>query len=214
MERLPAVFRLLAPVILLFHLFNPFHSSYDKMIRKVEGSLVRIEGQKVLIEDGQTMEVHYVCTGFVVAPDLVMTAAHCLGDEMTADGAIAQMMRANLSTDILLLQTSTDRPALTFRTEPLQRFDLVTGLGYGNAWSRASILRLPVIFVDYSPIPGFPPVDIVQGGWIHGMSGGPVVDSDGHVAFMVNGSFSGGEGALSAGFGIGAEAMQEILVGL
>jgi S1-C subfamily serine protease len=189
--------RLLLPFILFLSLFHG--PTYTQVVEKAQSSVVRLTG---------TMEeAHYSCTGFVIRVHRVLTAAHCKGENMTADRIPVTVLRANTDTDLMLLDVDTNKPALKFRDLPVVRFENLTAIGYGFGWPYLTVLNVRALLVDVSPESDLTPGLIVQGGYIHGMSGGPVIDSVGQVVGIVQQTNEG------VGYGVTVTIIKAFLLG-
>lgn len=172
-----------------------------RVINRVQASVVRITGVQ---EDGP-----YTCSGFVVRPQLVLTANHCLGVAMTADGGPTWAIRhSDTHTDLALLVVATPKRPLTFRGTDVGRFDTVHGIGYalGATYLTVSFSRVMAVhgMLDGLSLPGL----VVTPAYISGMSGGPVVDEYGEVVAMAQDADEG------VGYGVEVAIMQAFLVGL
>lgn len=179
-----------------------FNTEPTRVINYAQGSVVRISG---VDEDSH----RYACTGFVIRPQLVLTAAHCTGAEMTADGSSTFVVRkSDDTTDLALLAVATNKAPMHFRVADIARFDEVHGIGYafGNNYLTVSFAR--VAAVNKAPEGDMLPGILVQPGYIKGMSGGPVIDEYGEVIGMVQQTQRG------MGYGVGVLIMQAFLVGL
>lgn len=184
----------------LSSIFAPFRTSpTHRMISTVTASIVRIE---ITHEDGKG-----VCTGFVVAVDRVQTAAHCLGDVMTADGEDATVVAIDPSLDLMLLKATTHKPALRFADKAPEVYSQVVGIGYAQGFTRVIALFAMVELHDYAPGEGIAPGLIVVGPWIHGMSGGPVVNLRGEVVGIVQRANDG------LGYGVSAQVVRDFMRG-
>ncbi len=181
--------RLLAASLLSLSLLGVHSESYTEMVDRVTSSIVRITSS-----DGS-------CTGFVIETHLVLTADHCLGEDMEADKQPATVVSADEGTDLLLLFVPTlAKPALAFEDVPVTRFEMLTAIGYGFGWTQPTVIRATVMLVSQAPDEGVAPGIVVQGGYIHGMSGGPVVDDNGKVVSIAQ--------QVSEGTGYGVDTKQ------
>ncbi len=137
--------------------------------------------------------VHYSCTGFVIAENRVLTAAHCVGDSMRTDGhLVREVIKADKVNDLAVLDTPTldltnsQKPALPLRDQPLERFENVIGLGYAFGFEKPLATFNQVMILAYTPdADEMGPGVWVSGGYHPGMSGGPLVDAAGYVVGVV-----------------------------
>jgi S1-C subfamily serine protease len=140
-------------------------------------------------------------SGFVVAPDRVMTNAHVVAGTAgivvdTANGPMdAEVVLFDPSADVAVLEVpGLDAPVLNFAPEPAQTGDSALVLGYpGGGPYTASAARVREILDLSGP-------DIYRAGTVQrevytvrgsirqGNSGGPLVDSDGRVLGVVFGA--------------------------
>ena len=74
------------------------------------------------------------CTGFVVASQVVVTAAHCVdGDESAfIDGVVGTRTKIDDTIDLALVSAEIAKPILLLRQSPLRPFESLTAIGY--AW--------------------------------------------------------------------------------
>jgi len=210
--------RLLVPFLAVGSLLHPHHQSdpYTHMVEKVEKSVVRITGEMTRETMFGTQQGTYTCTGEVIAVDRVLTAAHCIGQKMKTDQDEVQVViKADKTLDLALLATNThQKPSMKFRQAPVVRFEVLTAIGYAYGYTELSVLLERVFFVH--SYPWGPEEDgtqtpagiIVQGGYIGGMSGGPVVDAKGLQVSIVQ---RGGE---FVGYGVDVAAIQGFLAGV
>ena len=140
-------------------------------------------------------------TGFVVAPDTIMTNAHVVAgtdsvDLLTNQGKVkAQVTYYNPSTDIALLKTSNfDAAPLPWAEQVAEHGQDVIVLGYpmGGNYT-ASPARVRDNFVVSGPnIYANQRVEreaySLRGHVVQGNSGGPLVDTNGHVLGLVFGA--------------------------
>jgi hypothetical protein len=133
-------------------------------------------------------------TGFAISEHELMTSYHVIEDEPSPkivyqDNTIELpvSMKGNKDLDIAIITVKQSFPALTttFASEPLMQFgEPVYSIGYPNG---SDMPGAPMIsqgwFEGTRMIPDWLPVSFVETGMtiISGMSGGPLVDSCGHV---------------------------------
>ena len=104
---------------LLALLFGWFHPTpYDQMVARTTASIVRITGVHQSDDGFQP----YVCTGFVIRESRILTAGHCAGLQMRADGQEATPLKLDFYYDLLLLKVHTDKPALSFNEDSVSPF--------------------------------------------------------------------------------------------
>jgi S1-C subfamily serine protease len=179
------------------------------MVDRVSSSIVRITGEKDMMAHYGPVHSGYVCSGFVFRPHQVLTAHHCLGENLRADGVLVKkVLKIDEYYDLALLAVDTQKSALVLRDTPVVRFEPVTAIGYAWGWNRLTVLQVRVFLVDMSPDEMTAPGLITQGGAIGGMSGGPVVDSNGQVVCIVQHSNEG------IGHGVGVQIIRVFLLGV
>lgn len=209
--------KLLLPFFAVGSLLHPHHSSdpYTQMVEKVEKSMVRITGEMTRETMFGTQQGTYTCTGEVIAPDKVLTAAHCVHDNMKSDMDKVLVLGVDKTLDLALLLTDThQKPSMKFRQAPVVRFEVLTAIGYAYGHTELSVLLERVFFVH--SYPWGPDEDgiqtpagiIVQGGYIGGMSGGPVVDAKGLQVSIVQ------RGREFVGYGVDVATIQSFLAGV
>lgn len=206
------MFKLIAVPILAFSLITPFNfignlfKGPARVEDRVASSLYRITGSADVETILGKRHVDYICTGFQVAPGRIMTAAHCVGDDMKADGMAVKVISADKYFDLALLSGGLNRPALKFRERAVERFEQLISLGYGYGWNKLTIMTHEVMIPNYRVVDQVAVGMIVRGGYIGGMSGGPVVDQSGLVVGVVQMSNS------QVGFSVGTTVIKTFLL--
>lgn len=187
---------LLIPFLALGGLFHSHQTTYTKMVDRVQSSIIRVTGEKDFMTQFGPMHGMYVCTGEVIDQDRVLTAGHCAGDAMTADGQPAKLLKVDEHADLALLETATHKPFLHFSHSHVKRFDTLTAIGYAFGINVITVLDVKAFLFDITPpweaadeksAPGM----LMQNSVIGGMSGGPIVNQKGQQVGIVQ---QGGEG--------------------
>lgn len=173
--------------------------SASPAINTVRASILRIETIFPFDEKG-------VCTGFVVNPNRVLTAAHCLGPIMTADGQEAILLHADDYYDLALLATKSSKAPLHLRDYPVIMGESLQGTGYAWGWSIAITIDQAVLVPNVSPARSIASGIITHGGYEGGMSGGPITDVYGDVVGVIQRKLS------QEGYGVGVAAIKAFLV--
>ncbi len=149
----------------------------------------------------------YVCTGVVVSSLMkqVLTAKHCVESEGRMLPALADNLPTTLvkaDDDLALLAVpDLDKPRLDTRKTRVAIGDLTYAFGFG--YGLPTVLMRPIVWiVNYHQT-----VDqedlVVDGPFVQGMSGGPVVDANGKLIGIVQKAndvlgFASGPGAIKA----------------
>jgi hypothetical protein len=176
------VFRLVAVVLMLLAVpagaVNEWVSVGNMLVRSTASV------QQYVTHDDGTQSWQTVCTAFSIDEhrQLFMTAAHCLDNPIKVDWQNAWTVYENGALDLAVLQSpGVKRPALKPRTAPIPfGLDVASfghAYGYETPQLRAGIVAHPEAlipelkqtFLVFLPAP------------IGGMSGGPIVDSEGKV---------------------------------
>jgi Trypsin-like peptidase domain len=204
--------KLLLPFLAIGSLFHPSSDPYTRMVNKTEMSIVRITGEKDAVNMfGQPVHFAYVCTGEVIAPGRVLSAAHCVGDNMKADLDALMPLKIDQSLDLALLTTDThQKPALKLRSTNALQFEQLTAIGYAFGYKDISVLLVTPFLLDASPWTNedespLAPGMIVEGEYIGGMSGGPVVDAKGLQVGIIQ------QGGSGVGYGVEASTIRAFL---
>ncbi len=201
---------LLLPFILFASLFHSHATMQSRLVGRTTSSIVRITGQATVVDPFRGfVQAQYVCTGEVIAPKRVLTAAHCLGEQMRADGVLVKVIDFDKYYDLALVAVDTDKPSLTFRDYEAELYEPLIAIGYAQGYPVVTAMNVHPVQVNLIPYPGLPVGILVQGDYIEGMSGGPVIDMDGDMVGMVQRHLDD-----SVGFGVGATIIRAFLLGL
>jgi len=155
------------------------------------------------------------CTGFVINADAtnkdkedvdyILTAAHCNGEGLYVDQTAAKVLWLDTKKDLMVLEVSDlNRPALKLAKDNPKVGDEVASLGYGWGLERPMFRTAHVSDDDtYIPEDGIGgPFIVIDAQFVSGQSGGPVINTAGEVALIVQ------RGGGAVGIGVGAEVIR------
>lgn len=190
--------------------YHQTHPSPATVFARTSASIVRITGEKTEKDFfGEETTAPYTCTGEVIAQNKVLTAEHCVGEKLRADGRLAQVLRKDEYYDLALLAVKTGKkPALTLREADVELFEPLMGIGYAFGWSTLTPLQVSGAVINKWPEPKLAPGIFVQTDYIGGMSGGPVVDHRGRMVSIVQQRNQG------LGYGVGTLIIRAFLLGM
>jgi len=176
-------------------------------VNTITSSIVRISGIQEIHSIFGSGQEHYICTGFTIAPHTILTANHCIGDNMLVDGYAAHLIKGDKYYDLAVLNvTESKRSVLPLRDiTPILSEELI-GVGYGNGWIFPIAMHERVLIGSYAPTQSVPVGIITQGGYIGGMSGGPIIDLYGNVVGVIQQSNNG------LGYGVGTTIIKAFLL--
>jgi S1-C subfamily serine protease len=193
--------RLLFSLLLLLLAFVPAFavSPWTSIAEKLNQSTIFIE-----VLEGT--ELTGSCTGFMINTEkrYLLTAAHCDGEKLLADGTQTYRVFKDERKDLMVLRASNvDRPALALAKDNPDQGDLVASHGYGFGLEKPMfrIAHISNVEMAIESISG--PLIMVDGGFVPGQSGGPVVNENGEVVMIVQ------RGNEMLGLGVGAKVIRD-----
>lgn len=150
------------------------------------------------------------CTGFVVndnakgGKDYVLTANHCYGNELYADGSLAKAIFRDVKKDLMILEVDDlDRPALALAPKNPEQGAVVASFGFGMGLNRP-MLRVAEVSDDAMELSDDNgPFVAIDAAFVPGQSGGPVVNINGEVVAIVQ------MGTDRMGVGVGVETIHD-----
>jgi serine protease Do len=178
-------------------------TDWSSLVKELQKSVVTIER-----DDKGTS-----CTGFIINSKIrkddetltyVLTAAHCEAAKLWADQAEARTVAKNTEKDLLVLAVDhLDKPAMKLAQDNPQVGDEVASFGYGMGLEKPLFRIAHVSAETYVPFDGIGgPLFFVDGGFVGGQSGGPVINAAGEVVMMVQRS------SATTGIGVGADTIR------
>lgn len=186
---------------------NPKHTPTPSETQVIKTALKSIGHVTGVMRDEDDDPHTYGCTAFSIEPCKYLTAAHCVGEDMKVDGVGAVAVKVSVEKDLAVLLVDAVKPALTLRQRALQFLETAIGLGYGYSWRFPTVTWHKALMFKYSPFEDVYPGTWFQGGFIGGMSGGPIIDVHGQVVGVVQ----RGNGA--SGYGVGVDVVEGFLKG-
>jgi S1-C subfamily serine protease len=189
---------------------------FDKVFKKsdlkrsdeITSSIFRITGTKNVDTIFGYGSSQYTCTGFQVDKQKVLTAAHCTGDNMLADGHEATLLKIDHYYDLALLSVEkADKPYLTLDDTPVKRFDELFASGYAYGWNKPLTFPVRAFIIDFPPVDGLPPGLNVMGPYIGGMSGGPLLNKKNGVVGVIQ------RASQNTGYSVGTVIIRAFMVG-
>lgn len=162
--------------------------NWAPVIAQVERSIVRVTAEEAIEDDVDGGILFKTCTGFTInkKQNYVLTAAHCLGDEnsLKVDDMPSFVVKADYLLDLAIAVNlaTPGRPSLKPSRKVAMKGLPVAALGFGYGeealTSKTGAIMAPRFVWSVSPLRTYFLTDFSL---IGGMSGGPIVDSDGRV---------------------------------
>lgn len=188
---------IMATVLVALSLLTGCANSANPIL-KVRNSIARLTGRVEL--------TNYYCTAFPINKDLMLTANHCIHEDMRVDEVkVKKVVKFDEYFDLALLRVEHDHTPLQFRDEEVHPGEGLTGMGFANGWEVPVVIAQTVLIPRFPWSKGTPKGIMVSPGYIGGMSGGPVVDGEGLVVGMCQRSDDG------IGYGVGTKLIKAFL---
>lgn len=180
--------------------------SLNPIADKVLLSVVHITGT---VGDEEYGDHQFGCSAFSIAPRKLLTAAHCVPEgykNLRANGTLVYPIKIDTDRDLALLLWDKEIPNLVFRLDQLERYEQTLALGYGYSMAHPTVTAHYVMMLNYSPdLENIWPGNWYMNGFIGGMSGGPIVDQEGHVVGVVQ------RGSSNIGYGVDTYTIHDFL---
>jgi S1-C subfamily serine protease len=146
------------------------------------------------------------CTGFVIDSerDLILTAAHCLHDDLYADSLPVEVVFKDIRRDLMVLYVEgigDDREALKLAAANPKLGEEVASHGFGYALEHP-MFRIAHVSMEEARIEGMGPFIAIDAAFVGGQSGGAVVNPLGEVVMIVQ------RASNLMGVGVGAETIR------
>lgn len=148
------------------------------------------------------------CSGFVINSEkkYLLTAAHCDGEKVLANGTPTYKMWKDERKDLMVLRASGLEDGLSafkVANKDPQLGDEVASLGYGMGLEKP-MFRIAHISIEKVDIEGLSgPFIMVDAAFVGGQSGGAVINPAGELVMIVQ------RGTESLGIGVGAETIKD-----
>jgi S1-C subfamily serine protease len=146
------------------------------------------------------------CTGFVIDSerDYILTAAHCLHDDLYADSLPVEVVFKDLRRDLMVLYVEgigEGREALRLAAVNPKLGEEVASHGFGYALEHP-MFRIAHVSMEEARIDGMGPFIAIDAAFVGGQSGGPCVNRAGEVVMIVQ------RASNLMGVGVGAETIR------
>jgi S1-C subfamily serine protease len=146
------------------------------------------------------------CTGFVIDSerDYILTAAHCLHDDLYADSLPVEVVFKDLRRDLMVLYVEgigEGREALRLAAVNPKLGEEVASHGFGYSLE-LPMFRIAHVSMEEARVDGAGPFIAIDAAFVAGQSGGAVVNPLGEVVMIVQ------RASNLMGVGVGAETIR------